>query len=417
MKNNLNNLLTDSDVRLPKGFSYGSYEGGIKNGHRDTSLILADVPCTCAGVYTRNAVKAHCVVRNRNLTADSDSRVRALTANSGNANACTGKEGQESNLRFASAVAKALGCRPEEVLTASTGVIGVQLPIESIEENAVNAGTTLGRSPDHFLSAAEAIMTTDTKRKCASFSYEFDGEIITISGMAKGSGMIHPNMGTMLAFITTDAILPSSVLQSTLRLVADETFNMVSVDGDTSTNDMLLILAPGTDAGTMKANGDNHDYAGFFRTALQEVCRYLAVEIARDGEGASKLLRCRVEGAASLSSARLLAKEVIGSSLVKCAFFGEDANWGRIIAAMGYSGVEFTEESVSISFRSFDQSKTVSLMKDGTPIVFSEEKASEILSEKEIEIFISMNDGSASATAWGCDLTYDYVKINGDYRT
>jgi glutamate N-acetyltransferase/amino-acid N-acetyltransferase len=221
----------------------------------------------------------------------------------------------------------------------------------------------------------------------------------------------------MLAFITTDAILPSSVLQSTLRLVADETFNMVSVDGDTSTNDMLLILAPGTDAGTMKANGDNHDYAGFFRTALQEVCRYLAVEIARDGEGASKLLRCRVEGAASLSSARLLAKEVIGSSLVKCAFFGEDANWGRIIAAMGYSGVEFTEESVSISFRSFDQSKTVSLMKDGTPIVFSEEKASEILSEKEIEIFISMNDGSASATAWGCDLTYDYVKINGDYRT
>ncbi len=417
MNNYLNRLLADSEIQIPKGFSYGSYESGIKGRRRDTALILADVPCSCAGVYTRNAVKAHCVVRNSELTTAEGTEVRAIAANSGNANACTGAEGYQNNLRFAAALSKVLGCLPEEVLTASTGVIGVQLPIEAMEDKARNTASVPDRSPEGFLSAAEAIMTTDTKRKCASYTYEFNGEIITLGGMAKGSGMIHPDMGTMLAFITTDAVLPASVLQSTLKLAADETFNMISVDGDTSTNDMLLILSPGGDKARINANGENTAYIAAFRKALFEVCRYLAVEIARDGEGAGKLLRCRVEGASSLSSARILAKEVIGSSLVKCAFFGEDANWGRIIAAMGYSGVEFRQEAVSISFRSFDGSKSVLLMKEGTPLPFSEEKASEILSEKEIEIYISMTGGSASASAWGCDLTYDYVKINGDYRT
>lgn len=417
MENILNRLLTDSEIVLPDGFSFGSYDAGIKKGKKDTALILADAPCRCAGVFTRNSVKAHCVLRNSLLISDESALFRGIAANSGNANACTGDEGSANNVRFSSAVAGSFAVSPHEILTASTGVIGVQLPIESVEAQSATAVSCLGRDKDHFLAAAEAIMTTDTRRKCASYRYRYKDETITVAGMAKGSGMIHPDMGTMLGFIVTDAVLPQAALQSSLKLVADDTFNMISVDGDTSTNDMLLLLAPGKKHGHLTAESGQPEYIAAFRSALNEVCRHLAIEIARDGEGASKLLRCRVEGASSLQNARTLARQVICSSLVKCAFFGEDANWGRILAAMGYSGADFDPEGVSIAFRSFDQSESITLMEKGVPLRFDEARASAILSRDEIEIFIAMTGGIAAATAWGCDLTYDYVKINGDYRT
>jgi len=409
-----NELRTGADIQLPSGFSFAGYRGGIKKDKLDTAVIVSQEPSNCAAVFTRNKVRAHCVVRNEKLV-DRRETVKGIIVNSGNANACTGEEGEGNNERFAAAAAQHIGCKSEQILTASTGVIGVQLPIAEMEHAAGSIET--GSSGEHFLAAVDAIMTTDTRRKCVSCRFIAGGSSFTITGMAKGSGMIHPNMGTMLGFIVTDAPISAPSLQSSLKLVVDETFNMISVDGDTSTNDMVLLLCPPGDRGRFTCEQERMDFLSSFHSALYDICRYLAVEIARDGEGATKLLRCRVEGASSLQNARTLAKGVIGSSLVKCAFFGEDANWGRIIAAMGYSGADFNQKAVSISFRNFDGTRAITLMKRGTPVVFSEEEAKKILSQQEIEIFIGLEEGSASATAWGCDLTYDYVKINGDYRT
>jgi glutamate N-acetyltransferase / amino-acid N-acetyltransferase len=413
-------LLSDSAAQLPDDYFFFGYPGGLKKDRNDTALIYCERPCSWAGVFTRNSVKAHCVTRNESLLKKNQ-YIRAIAANSGNANACTGKEGAENNDRFAGAVASLLGCSPSEVLTASTGVIGVQLPMQKMEEQAAKVTMAeikdKGHSKEKFISAAEAIMTTDTKRKCVSYSYNIGGTAITVSGIAKGSGMIHPNMGTMLSFICTDAVLPSSVLQSSLKIVIDDTFNMISVDGDTSTNDMVLLLAHAPEKEMSFQESEALEYISAFRKALMMVCRFLAVEIARDGEGASKLIRCRIEGASSIINARTIAKSVIGSSLVKCAFFGEDANWGRIVAAMGYSGADFNPNTVSIFFRNFEGSRSVALMGKGVPLPFSEEQASDLLAQDEIEIYISLEGGNASATAWGCDLSYDYVKINGDYRS
>lgn len=408
------NILSDKEIKLPSGYTFcGFFSGFKKCGDADTAMICCPGGAQWAGVFTRNRVKAHCVVRNEQLL-DSGGVVKAIIANSGNANACTGKAGEDANQALAREAAQFLGCEADEVLTASTGVIGVPLPT-GLAATALEKGLgTPAAEPDRFLQAAEAIMTTDTVRKTASVSFSAGGRQYTLSGMTKGSGMIHPNMGTMLAFLCTDFPLPPSLLQSTLKLVVDDTFNMISVDGDTSTNDMVLLLSP---AETYKAMSEGSDDIYPFRSALHALCEYLAVSIAADGEGAGKLLRCSVSGASNLIEARRLAKGVIGSSLVKCAFFGEDANWGRIIAAMGYSGSEFDPDGVSIAFCRFDGSGEIHLMEEGSPVPFSEEDAAKLLGEKEIEIRINLHDGSASARAWGCDLSYEYVKINGDYRT
>ncbi len=407
---------TGNDIKIPEGFTFTGFHTGFKKDRgSDTALIHSRKGVNWAGVFTRNRVRAHCVVRNEQVL-DGGTPVRAIIANSGNANACTGKKGEEANNEMARAAADMVGCKSHEVLTASTGVIGVPLQAELFEAALQSQGNCLGSKKEQLFQAAEAIMTTDTVRKCASVTFTIGEKSYTITGMAKGSGMIHPNMGTMLGFICTDYPIPSTLLQSTLKLVVDDTFNMISVDGDTSTNDMVLLLAPPQLLRQESLTEGGEDLYSF-RSALFALCKHLAVAIAADGEGASKLLRCSVNGASNLIQAKVLAKGVIGSSLVKCAFFGEDANWGRIIAAMGYSGADFDPDRVDISFKSFDGEKVIVLMKDGAPLPFSEEKASTILASEQIEITINLGEGSASATAWGCDLSYNYVKINGDYRT
>lgn len=398
---------TEADLKIPSGFHFSSLQSGIHGDRLDTAIIYADSPCRWSGVFTKNRVKAHCVQRNSHLL-DNGKPVRAIIANSGNANACTGSIGSEKNREMAHASSKVLDCDEEEVLTASTGVIGVQLPIEKIREGLKTLPPPEA-SAEAALSAAKAIMTTDTRVKAVSRTFSIaDGEY-TICGIAKGSGMIHPNMGTMLSFLCTDAPVSKSLLNSSLKTVVDETFNMISVDGDTSTNDMVLLLSSAV-------HQECCDIAAF-REALYEVCEALAIAIASDGEGASKLIECNVQGASSIKNARLLAKSVIGSNLVKCAFFGEDANWGRVLAAMGYSGADFASDGVKITFTNADHSKSLNMMANGSPQAFSEELASSILGESSIIIHIDLQDGSSSAKAWGCDLSYDYVKINGDYRT
>jgi len=336
-----------------------------------------------------------------------DGTARAVVANSGNANACVGPQGLEDARAMANEAAQLLGLPAEQVLVASTGVIGQSLPMERVLSGLRLAAAGLSREGGH--DAATAIMTTDTVAKEAAVTLELGGVQATIGGMAKGSGMIHPNMATMLCFVTTDAAIDPGLLQQALTTVVERTFNMITVDGDTSTNDMVLVLANGA-AGNLLISAEDADYAAFAE-ALEAVCRKLAVAVAADGEGATRLLEVRVQGAATQQDARLVARAVASSSLVKAAVFGKDANWGRIICAAGYSGASFKPDAVDIYVGD------IQVAKNGGALPFSEERATEMLSGARAVFTIDLHNGVNDAVAWGCDLTYDYVKINGSYRT
>ncbi len=397
-------------VCAAKGFTAGGVHCGIRKNRskKDLALIASVVPAAAAAVYTTNLVKgAPLLVTKQHLA---DGTAQAVICNSGNANTCNAN-GIEIAEQMSDLTAQALGIAPSDVVVASTGVIGQPMTIDPIAGGmaALKASLSETGSAD----AAEGIMTTDTRLKEIAVEFELGGKTCRIGGIAKGSGMIHPNMATMLVFITTDAAIAPDMLQKALSTDIADTFNMVSVDGDTSTNDMVTVLANGM-AGNETIAAEGEDFTAFMQ-ALNTVTVYLCRRIAGDGEGATKLLECRVTGAADISTAKTVAKSVICSSLLKAAMFGADANWGRVLCAIGYSGAAVDVNKIDVSFAS--KAGEILVCKDGAGVDFSEEKAKEILTEEEIEILIDLNSGEAAATAWGCDLTYDYVKINGDYRT
>ncbi len=397
-------------VCAAKGFKAGGVHCGIRKNRtkRDLALIFSEVPCTAAAVYTQNLVKgAPLLVTKAHLT---DGKAQAVICNSGNANTCNA-DGVEIAEKMSAAAASSLGISPEDMVVASTGVIGQPLPLDPIVEAIPSLAACL--SEDGSADAGEAIMTTDTILKEIAVEFEIGGKLCRMGGIAKGSGMIHPNMATMLVFITTDTAISSAMLQKALSSDITETFNMLSIDGDTSTNDMVSVLANGM-AGNMEITEDGEAFSIFMK-ALNTVTVHLCRMIAGDGEGATKLLECKTTGAMDMKTAKTVAKSVICSSLLKAAMFGADANWGRVLCAIGYSGADVDVTKVDVSFRS--EKGEIAVCKDGSGVPFSEEKAKEILLEKEIEILVSLGDGPCSSTAWGCDLTYDYVKINGDYRT
>jgi len=399
-------------VTSAKGFMAAAMHTGVKRKRKDMALIWSEVPAKVAAVFTTNVMKAAPIIWNEKVLQSSEC-IRGIVINSGNANSCTGEQGLVNTEIMAQTYAECMGVKKEEIMVSSTGVIGVQLPMGLITAGIKNTCQLLGDTAAAGLQAAEAIMTTDTFVKQTSVEFEIDGKTVTLGAMAKGSGMIHPNMATMLSFLTTDLNISHALLQEALKDSAEETYNMISVDGDTSTNDMVAILANG-EAGNKLIDTKNADYFNFC-DALKEINTALAKSIVQDGEGATKFLEVQVENALTVNDARKLARSIVSSSLVKTAFFGEDANWGRIICAMGYSGVKFDPKCVSIAIESA-QGK-LELMQHGEPACVNEMLAKAVLSEKQIGIKIDMKDGNASATAWGCDLSYDYVRINGSYRT
>ncbi len=393
-----------------EGFKASGIHCGIRKNKvkKDLALVVCDTPCTAAGVYTTNLVKgAPIAVTKKNLE---NGTARAIVCNSGNANTCNA-DGIEKAEKMCALVERYTGVPACDVIVASTGVIGQPLPIEPIESGFSALAGALSR--DGGSDAASAIMTTDTVMKEAAVRFTIDGKTCTLGGMAKGSGMIHPNMATMLVFVTSDVAITSEMLKKAIKNDADNSFNMISVDGDTSTNDTFTVMCSGK-AGNTVIDRENEAYATFCK-ALASVTKKLCRAMAKDGEGATKLIECTVNGGANIVSAKTVAKAVIASSLVKTAMFGSDANWGRVLCAIGYSGVEVDINGVDVYFAS--RKGEVKVCENGAGVEFSEEKAKIILSEDEIQIYIVLSDGDASATAWGCDLTYDYVKINGDYRT
>ncbi len=397
-------------VCAAKGFTASGIHCGIRKTRlkRDLSLIYSEVPASCAAVYTTNLVKGAPIEVTRANIADG--KAQAVICNSGNANTCNA-DGIDVARKMCSLVADGLGINAEDVVVASTGVIGQKLDITPIAEGIPQLVSELSETGND--NAAEGIMTTDTVKKEIAVTFTAGGKKCTIGGMAKGSGMIHPNMATMLVFITTDAAITPAMLQKALSSDIADTFNMVSVDGDTSTNDMVTVLANGM-AGNSLICDDGDDFKAFM-AALNTVTVYLCRKIAGDGEGATKLLECVVTGASDKKTAKTVAKSVICSSLLKAAMFGADANWGRVLCAIGYSGADVDVTKIDVSFRS--SQGTVCVCRSGAGIDFSEESVKDILLQKEIDILVELNSGTASTTAWGCDLTYDYVKINGDYRT
>ena len=397
-------------VCAPQGFSGAGIHCGIRKNHtkRDLALILSSVPASAAAVYTTNLVKgAPLEVTKKHLE---NGIARAVICNSGNANTCNA-DGIEIAETTCELLAKELGIAAEDVIVASTGVIGQRMSIEPFKTGIPVLCAALGENNSALV--GEAIMTTDTKLKEVAVEFTAGGKTCRLGGIAKGSGMIRPNMATMLVFLTTDCAISPEMLKKALSSDVQDTFNMVSVDGDTSTNDMVSIMANGL-AGNAEISSEGEDFESFMK-ALNSVTVYLCRCIAGDGEGATKLLECSVTGAKDRSAAKTVARGVICSSLLKAAMFGADANWGRVLCAVGYSGADVDIHKVDVAFRS--KAGTVKVCKDGAGIDFSEDEAKKILSESEIDILVSLGDGSASATAWGCDLTYDYVKINGDYRT
>jgi glutamate N-acetyltransferase/amino-acid N-acetyltransferase len=398
-------------VTAPEGFKAAGVHCGIRKSRSkpDLAMIYSEVPCSAAAVYTKNLVQgAHIPVTKKNLA---DGYARAVICNSGNANTCNA-DGIEKAEEMCSLAAGELGINANDVIVASTGVIGQVLPIEPIQ--SAMPALVMSLSKDGSENAAKAIMTTDTAVKNLAVEYTSLGKTVKIGGIAKGSGMIHPNMGTLLCFITTDAAVSPAALGSALKAAVGESFNMVSIDGDTSTNDTCTVMASGF-AGNGKIESENSNGYSDFTCALTALCIALARMIAKDGEGASKLVVCSVSGAKDMKNARMLAKAVIHSSLLKAAMFGADANWGRVLCAIGYSGAETDINNAGVSFSS--KAGKVEVCKNGAGISFDEAAAKKVLSEDEINIFITLCDGSASATAYGCDLTYDYVKINGEYRS
>ena len=402
--------LITGGVCAAKGFTAGGIHCGIRKNHtkKDLAMVLSSVPASAAAVYTTNLVKgAPLTVTKEHLA---NGKARAVICNSGNANTCNA-DGIQIAEAMCAETAKALGIEASDVIVASTGVIGQSLDLTPIKAALPALASSLSETGGD--DAAAAIMTTDTVDKQAAVEFTLGGKTCRLGGMAKGSGMIHPNMATMLVFITTDAAISPEMLRKALSSDVQETFNMVSVDGDTSTNDMVTLLANGL-AGNEEITAEGPDFTLFMK-ALNTVTMALCRMIAGDGEGATRLLECIVTGAPSREIARVTAKSVICSSLVKAAMFGADANWGRILCAIGYSGAAVDVGKIDVAFRS--AKGEIPVCKNGVGIPFSEEKAKEILLEKEIDILVGLNDGPETATAWGCDLTYDYVKINGDYRT
>lgn len=400
----------DGGVTAAKGFKANGVLAGIKNGRTkpDLALIYSEVPCSAAAIYTTNLVKgAPITVTKKNLE---DGIAQAVICNSGNANTCN-FDGIEKAEMMCQIAAEELGISAKDVIVGSTGVIGQIIPMEPIQ-NAARA-LAKGLSGDGSSKAAEAIMTTDTYAKEVAAETVIGGKAVRIGGISKGSGMIHPNMATMLCFVTSDCKISADMLRCAIKEVGDRTFNMISVDGDTSTNDTLSVMANGL-AGNSEITEKNGDYL-IFVEALEFVCKKLAKLMAADGEGCTKLLVCRVSAAKDWDTAKTVAKAVICSSLLKAAMFGADANWGRVLCAIGYSGADVDVQKIDVSFSSVKGRLDVCV--NGAGIDFNEEKAKEILSEKEIDILVDLKSGSEQAEAFGCDLTYDYVKINGDYRT
>ena len=402
--------MIEGGVTAAQGFVAGGIHCGVRKNKSkpDLAMIYSEAPCAAAAVYTQNLVKgAPILVTQKNIA---DGTAKAVICNSGNANTCNA-DGEEKAQAMCDLTAQALGIAPQDVVVASTGVIGQVLPIEPIAAGVPELVKALSADGSH--AAATAIMTTDTIAKEAAAEVEIGGKTVKVGGISKGSGMIHPNMATMLCFVTTDCAISPAMLDKAIHQVTEKTFNMISVDGDTSTNDTFAILANGA-AGNPEITAPGPDYDAFAE-ALEAVCRQLSKLMAGDGEGATKLLICQVDGAATLDMARTVAKSVICSTLFKAAMFGADANWGRVLCAIGYSGAAVDVNKIDVSFRS--AKGQVDVCQNGAGIPFSEEEASQVLSEHEIEILVHLHLGEASAEAYGCDLTYDYVKINGDYRT
>lgn len=400
-------------VTAAKGFWAAGVEAGIKYQNRkDMAMVYSKTPCRAAGVFTTNVVKAAPVLWDKEVV-ESEWEAQAIVVNSGIANACTGKLGYEYCRETAGAAADALEISPQSVLICSTGVIGMQLPMEKMTDGVRMLAKAIKPGEEAGTDAAKAIMTTDTRNKQVAVKVTIGGKEVTIGGMCKGSGMIHPNMCTMLAFVTTDVNISKKLLQEALSADVQDTFNMVSVDGDTSTNDTLLVLANGQ-AGNHEITEKGADYDTFVE-ALHYVNETLAKKIAGDGEGATALFEVKVIHADNKEDAKTLAKSVITSSLTKAALFGHDANWGRILCALGYSGAKFDPEAIELYLES--SAGKILIFKDGMAADYSEEEATRILSCSEVTALVDMKMGEAKATAWGCDLTYDYVKINADYRS
>ncbi|WP_296884220.1 bifunctional glutamate N-acetyltransferase/amino-acid acetyltransferase ArgJ [Thomasclavelia sp.] len=403
-------IIETGTVTSPKGFLGVGEHVGIKKEKKDLALIYSTVAAKAVGTFTQNVVKAAPVLWDKMIVENYD-HARVIAINSGVANACTGQEGIENNEEFAKIVADNFSINKEEVLICSTGVIGKQLPMEVIKNGVEQVKPLL--KEDGGMDVATAILTTDTKAKHLAVEIELSGKTVTIGACCKGSGMIHPNMATMLGFITTDCNISKTLLNKALKEIIPDTFNMISVDRDTSTNDTVLLLANGL-ADNPEINEENTDYQ-VFKEALYYVNEFLAKAIAGDGEGATKLLEVQVHGANSINQAKVIAKSVCTSPLVKTAIYGNDANWGRLLCAMGYSGEQFDPYNVDLKITS--EFGTLQLVAKGMATDYSEELATKILSSSEVKAIIDIHNGNYQATAWGCDLTYDYVKINADYRS
>lgn len=402
----------EGGVCAAKGFVANGLNCGINPVKEkfDLGVVYSEKECNAAGVYTQNKVKGAPIIVTKKHLEKSGGKAKAVIVNSKNANTCNA-DGEEIAEKVSELLADAIGIKPEEVIVASTGVIGQRLSVKPFEDYMQQLVD--GMTADGHTAAADAIMTTDTVRKEVAVEFEIDGKVCHLGGMAKGSGMIHPNMATTLNFVTTDAAISTDLIQKALSEIVKVTYNCLSIDGDTSTNDMVCILANGL-AGNEEITTEGEDYKAF-SDALYQVLMSLTKMLAKDGEGASKMLECTCAGAPDQDTAIIVAKSVIRSPLFKCAMFGEDANWGRILCAIGYAEAEFDIDKVAVDLAS--AKGTIAVCRDGSGVEFSEEKAKEVLGEDEIYINIDLHQGDASAKAWGCDLTYDYVKINGDYRS
>lgn len=402
----------EGGVCAAQGFKAAGIHAGMRANpdKKDLALIVSDTICSSAAVYTKNAVKAAPILIDMKHLADG--RARAIIVNSGNANACA-PHGEENAVRMCQAAAQAVGCSAEDIVVSSTGVIGQTINVGAIEAAVPALYAQLEHTPAASLAAAHAIMTTDTVPKEVAAQVEIGGRAVKLGGIAKGSGMIHPNMGTMLCFITTDCAISADMIKQALLETVAVSFNRISVDGDTSTNDTCCILANGM-AGNAEITEKGGDYTAFV-TALKELCVTLARKMASDGEGAKHLITCHVQGAKDEKSAETISKSVISSTLTKAAIFGADANWGRVLCAMGYSGESFNPDRVDVHFAS--AAGNIEVCHQGRGLDFDEDLAKRILTEHDIEINIMMGEGNGACTCWGCDITYDYIRINGDYRT
>lgn len=409
----MNINIIEGGVTAAKGFQAAAAAAAIKyEGRTDMALIYSEKPCKAAGTFTANVVKAAPVIWDRDIIEEKK-KPQAVIVNSGIANACTGEEGMRYCRETAEAAAKALGVDAGSVLVGSTGVIGMQLPMDRVKAGIAMLAEAKKADIESGTEAARAIMTTDTKKKEAAVTVEIGGVTVTVGGMAKGSGMIHPNMCTMLSFVTTDAAISRKALQKALSEDVEDTYNMISVDGDTSTNDTVLLLANGR-AGNPKIKYGTPEYEAF-KEALHYVNETLAKKMAEDGEGATALFEAKIVGAATKEQAKVLAKSIVCSNLTKAAIAGHDANWGRILCAMGYSGAQFDPQKVDLYFES--AAGTLKIIENGTAVDYSEEKATEILSQPEVRALADIKSGDKEATAWGCDLTHGYIDINADYRS